>query len=177
MSQLKVNSIVPTGGLPAGANGGIIQVVNVVKTDTFTSTASNSFTDITGLSVNITPSSNSHKLLVITGIYGAADASSGSTVRITTAASGSDIKGDSASNRVLTNGAEAGDNNDPSHDVNPIHQNMLLFSPGTTSQVTVKAQFRMEGSGTFFINRSESDTNNSGHVRTVSTITVMEITV
>jgi len=176
MSQLKVNSIVPVGGLPSGANGGIIQTVHVIKTDAFSSTTSNTFTDITGLSVTITPSSNSHKLLVITGIYGAADASSGSTVRITSS-SGSAVQADSASNRVLTNGAEAGDNNDPSHDVNPIHNGSLLFEPATTSAVTIKAQFRMEGGGTFFVNRSESDTNNTGHVRTVSTITVMEITV
>ena len=35
MSQIKVNSIVPTGGLPSGANGGIIQPIQTVKTDTF----------------------------------------------------------------------------------------------------------------------------------------------
>ena len=64
MSQLKVNSIVPVGGLSSGANGGIIQVVQSVKTDTF-STSSSSFTDITGLSATITPSSNSNKILVI----------------------------------------------------------------------------------------------------------------
>ena len=46
MSQLKVNSIVPAGGLPSGANGGIIQVVSTTKTDAF-STTSSSFTDIT----------------------------------------------------------------------------------------------------------------------------------
>ena len=35
MSQLKVNSIVPVGGLPAGATGGgIIQTVTLTKTDT-----------------------------------------------------------------------------------------------------------------------------------------------
>ena len=28
MSQLKVNSIVPVGGLPSGANGGIIMMLN-----------------------------------------------------------------------------------------------------------------------------------------------------
>ena len=32
MSQLKVNSIVPSGGLPAGASGGIIQVVQGTTT-------------------------------------------------------------------------------------------------------------------------------------------------
>ena len=35
MSQLKVDSIVPSGGVVSGANGGIIQVVQVTKTDQF----------------------------------------------------------------------------------------------------------------------------------------------
>ena len=46
MSQLKVNSIVPAGGLPSGSNGGIIQVKQTLKTDAF-SMNSNSFTDVT----------------------------------------------------------------------------------------------------------------------------------
>ena len=40
MSQLKVNSIVPVGGLPSGSNGGIIQIRQVVKTDTFSESVS-----------------------------------------------------------------------------------------------------------------------------------------
>ena len=63
MSQIKVNSIVPVGGLPSGANGGIIQTIQTAKTDTF-STTSSTFTDVTGLSATITPSSNSNKVLV-----------------------------------------------------------------------------------------------------------------
>ena len=65
MSQIKVNSIVPASGLPAGASGGgIIQCVSTTKTDT-TTQSSTSFTDIPGLSVSITPSSNSSKILVV----------------------------------------------------------------------------------------------------------------
>ena len=71
MSQLKVNSIVPVGGLPSGADGGgIIQVVTATH-NTQVSQASNgsgntqtTLTD-TGLSASITPSSNSSKVLVM----------------------------------------------------------------------------------------------------------------
>ena len=59
MSQLKVDSIVPRGGLPSGANGGIIQTVAVHKSDS-TSTTSTSFTD-SGLEASITPQSSSIK--------------------------------------------------------------------------------------------------------------------
>ena len=70
MSQLKVNSIVPAGGLLSGSNGGIIQVKQTIKKDvfTFTQTVANGYTDLTGLSVTITPSSSSNKILVVSTI-------------------------------------------------------------------------------------------------------------
>ena len=175
MSQLKVNSIVPVGGLPSGANGGIIQVVNVVKQDTFTTTSAGSFQDITGLSLSITPSSNSSKILVATCIYGHAEASSGSGIKVICGST--EIGPSSAGSRLSINGAEAGDGNEPSHAVNPLHNQTLLFSPASTSAQTVKAQcyIHPEG-GTFYINKSDNDSNSSGYVRTVSTITAMEIT-
>ena len=65
MSQLKVNSIVPTGGLSTGAFGGIIQVIPAF-TNATTINTTNTFADITGLSVTITPSSTSSKFLIMT---------------------------------------------------------------------------------------------------------------
>ena len=53
MSQIKVNSIVPTGGLPAGANGGIIQIV-YAETTTKVSTTSGNYVD-SGVTATITP--------------------------------------------------------------------------------------------------------------------------
>ena len=69
MSQLKVNSIVPVGGLPSGATaGGVIQTVTASTTtqvsQSYSSegTITTTITD-TGLSASITPSSNSSKIL------------------------------------------------------------------------------------------------------------------
>ena len=64
MSELRTNRIVPRDGLPSGSAGGIIQVKQTVKTDTFTS-SSTSYTDITGLSVSITPTRSDSKILVM----------------------------------------------------------------------------------------------------------------
>ena len=71
MSQLKVNSIVPVGGLPSGADGGIIQTVQTVKSDVTSQSGSSSgtFFDISGMSATITPSSNSNKVLVTYKLY------------------------------------------------------------------------------------------------------------
>ena len=59
-----INSSAAIAGSKLTGAGKVLQVVSTTKTDTF-STASTSFTDITGLSVNITPSSTSSKILVL----------------------------------------------------------------------------------------------------------------
>ena len=66
MSQIKVDSIVPTTGVPTGGGGGIVQCVQEVLTSTVTVT-STSFTDV-GLSATITPRTNSNKILAIADI-------------------------------------------------------------------------------------------------------------
>jgi len=67
MSQIKVDSIVPRGGLPSGSQGGIIQIQHTLfKTHTSFSTVS-SMTDI-GLSCTITPQSSSNHILCHFGV-------------------------------------------------------------------------------------------------------------
>ena len=47
MSQIKVNSIIPVAGVPTGGGGGIIQIKQAVKTDTF-SHLNEAFADVRG---------------------------------------------------------------------------------------------------------------------------------
>ena len=58
MSQIKVDSIVPSGGLSGGASGGIIQTVH-----TFSTTKIETSSDADIISATITPSSTSSKIL------------------------------------------------------------------------------------------------------------------
>ena len=64
------NNIVLTSDGKANIPGHIIQVVQTTKTNTFSvSTTMNGtagFTDITGMSVSITPASSSNKILIMT---------------------------------------------------------------------------------------------------------------
>ena len=74
-SQLRVDKIVPVDGAPSGGGGGIVQCVSTTKTDTFT-TASTSFTDVTGLSATITPKFSTSKIFVMVSGYYSNDSSS-----------------------------------------------------------------------------------------------------
>ena len=65
MSQIKVNSIVPVGGLPSGATGGgVIQTVYSTLTSQLSISYSGNNVD-TGLSATINMQSASNKLLII----------------------------------------------------------------------------------------------------------------
>ena len=65
MSQIKVDSVVPRGGIPSGADGGgVIQTVFEQKTSDYSTSNDDQFNDISGLSATITPSSSSSKILI-----------------------------------------------------------------------------------------------------------------
>ena len=158
-------------------SGSAIQTKSTTKTDTF-STTSTSFTDITGLSVNITPSSSSNKIL-ITGLvsYGGSDGEAyGYTFNLSRVISGSEEDiciHDSASNRTrATLGTQGFNNGDATNG----HSFNFLDSPSTTSQITYKVRARAENPKTLYVNRgNEADGDAAITSRFVSTITVMEV--
>ena len=176
MSQLKVNSIVPAGGLPSGANGGIIQTIQAAKTDTF-STTSSTFTDVTGLSATITPSSNSNKILVKVFLGFVSGYASNSAVypHFVLVRGSTEIgKGDSSGNRtdcsfaVLTNDHGGYTGTSGSFE--------FLDSPATTSATTYKLQM-LSGynNNQIYINRMYNDDNESYTTSAASTFTLMEV--
>ena len=63
-SELRVDKIVPTSGVPTGGGGGIIQVVHATATsETAENFSSDAFVD-TGLSATITPKFTTSKILI-----------------------------------------------------------------------------------------------------------------
>ena len=63
-SELRVDRIIPTAGVPTGGGGGIIQVKSTTITNTFTNDQE-TFTDITGVTVTITPKFSTSKMLIM----------------------------------------------------------------------------------------------------------------
>jgi hypothetical protein len=156
--------------LPAGS---VLQVVSTTKTDTFTTT-STSPVDITGLSVSITPSNSSNKILITGSVcYGQSTAIPYLIGFLLVRNSTNICIADAAGSRGrLTFGAQGVYSTDNTVFA-PIN---FLDSPATTSATTYKIQVQAESPQTVYINRGgESDGDVAITGRFTSTITVMEI--
>ena len=149
--------------------GKILQVVQTTKTDT-QSIQSQTFTDISGMSVTITPTSASSKILVMfsisvtTSSYGMINLVRGST----------DIfKGNSAGSRVNCTVAAITQNTYECE----TYSHTFLDSPNTTSATTYKltASTPHQSSYIIYVNRAPTDTDYNYVPRPVSSITVMEV--
>ena len=149
----------------------VLQVVSTNKTDTF-STTSTSFVDITGLSASITPSASTNNVLVfVTMSVGDDPTNTTSVSRLMRDATAIDI-GDAAGSRIQSSGVSKSVNTE----VQAAHTYVFLDSPATTSATTYKVQGATLGATfSFNVNRSSNDANTAGRARTVSNITVMEI--
>jgi hypothetical protein len=160
--------------------GTVLQVVQAVKTDVFsTSIATGAFTDLTGLSVTITPKFVNSKILItahISGSVAALAANVGPRFRFMRDATGVGL-GDAAGSRTPGSfgGLGSGDANE--HESNMTYSGIFLDSPATTSAVTYKIQVghRALTTETVLVNRSRSDADNARTDRNISTITLMEI--
>ena len=152
--------------------GKILQVKQTLKTDTF-STSVFGYTNITGLSVSITPTSSSNKILIIVHLTGAG------TVNHTrvgyrvfkdgTTALGS---GTADGNRITGFGAIY----DPSSESVATVSATILDTPSDTNSHTYQVQSsNLSNSGSNYINRSETDTNAYYSMRSSSSITAMEV--
>ena len=155
--------------LPLGTGGKILQIVQDTKTDTF-STTSTSFVDVTGLSVSITPSSTSSKILVLGTLqWNTTGHASARLLRDST----NIAIGDSAGSRI-----QGVFHNSDSASYNIIASHIAwLDSPATTSAVTYKFQIAVPWSSTYVVtvNRSTQDTDTAYQSRVPSSIVVMEV--
>lgn len=173
MSTVRFNTWQDSGGVEVAnstlGTGKILQIVSTVKSDTF-SVASTSMSNITGLSVSITPTSTSSKVFAMLTI-GQVDASSTSTFAFDVTRDGTAVGvGDTAGvrTRAVASGA-----------IDPVNRGVsvvwsYLDSPATTSSTTYQARCQI-GSGTLYLNRSQSDSDHAVYGRTVATLTVWEV--
>ena len=168
-SQIRVDSIVPTTGVPTGGGGGIVQVVQGT-TQTSVSVQTKTFTDTT-LEATITPFSANHKILVIVNqlyyqIY-SSGSSIGGAIRVVR---------NPGSNIVYVPREDTGPREEfVSTGAGPIqHMNTrtitFLDSPATTSAITYKTQ------GASYTTNTSTTFQPAGTVNNpTSYITLMEV--
>ena len=166
------DGIIQSADLATGVGGKILQVKQTVKTDTWSSTA-NSFTDISGMSVSITPTSTSNKILIdvnlnyggTSNVYASCKVLRDSTVVVTSTAvaqanqvNASFVIGTRSAFKVSSAGFK------------------FLDSPSSTSALTYKVQVYVRDGQTFKINRPDNDDNDDYVMGGTSSITAMEVT-
>ena len=174
-ADMLASNAVTAGKLASGVGGKILQVVSTTKTDTFSATA-NQTVDITGLSVSITPSSTSSKILISYSIT-AGITEGGFAGGILLLRDSTQIYlGDAASNRARISNFISISNTGGGTDYNMVNASgEHLDSPSTTSAITYKLQAKTMGSGAFYIGRSKSDSDQNYIPRTPSSITLLEV--
>jgi hypothetical protein len=151
---------------------GVVQVQSTTKTDTF-STNSGTFVALTGVSVTITPTSSSNKILIFASI--ATSCTQTNTSALMQCLRGATVigVGDAAGSRQRV--SLAGGNQPTSMENGSF---IFLDSPATTSATTYSFQIRssIAPANTVFVNRTENDGDFAYRPRGISTITVMEVT-
>ena len=152
--------------------GKIGQVVSTAKVSTF-ETNSTSFTDVTGFSVNITPSASSSKIYVMANFQFGDDSGGGfpsfRMMRDSTLIN----SGTTAGNRVggfLTMNVHGADSDSGANAATA-----FLDSPSSTSQITYKIQMKNSAGQDSRIGCAGNDTNNAAFTRSASVITAMEV--
>jgi len=176
-----------SGALPAisGASltgisaGKILQVVQAAKTDTF-STSSQTYVNVTGLGVFITPASASNKILIILDIkVGAGHEDAAFAGRLLRDMGGSSIfqiyTGNASSSRTDASFGTSRQSGNAGYDIIQDRQAVFLDSPNTTSQAYYRVEIRGNNGRDTLINRTSDDSDDNDTPRVASSITVMEV--
>jgi hypothetical protein len=182
MSELRTNRIIPRDGIPSGSNGGIIQVVQVVKTDAESLTSNNTEQLIPGMEATITPTRSDSKVLVQVVLHASVGGSFAAHYAVLRRGSTNICIGDAGN----VNQARATLSLQSPNHYSDNHSNLygpgqscinFLDSPATTSAVTYGLYHADGSSGAtnaLYINRSIGN-DQSYYNRVASTITLMEV--
>ena len=162
--------------IPNAAKAGIgSNVVQAVSTTTSASSSS-TFGNIPNLSVTITPTSATSRVLLIASVNGAVSSGTNNQTLFRFAGGNAgNFIGDAAGSRsrVTFGFSLSGDNDSIKGSVRTL-ASTYLDSPGTTSAVTYTLQYRVT-SGTAYLNRSWQDTDNNVHGRAASSLVAIEV--
>lgn len=163
------DGVVDADTLASGVGGQILQVKMVKLTTNASMTANHTFTDISGLSVAITPSSTDSKILVQGTVSIGHNGYGG--IRIVRDSTAIGVPTDSISTRA---GCTVGSQQPGSYECTPYPFNWI-DAPSSTSSLTYKIQYHHSSASTVYINRQNTDSDDPDNTRAVSTLIVSEL--
>ena len=152
-----------------------LKSTSLTTTTTVSVTTGGTYYDIPGLSVSITPTANTSKIMIWAQVDAGVNSDDLLAFRLVRDSTAVGVA-TSASSRIAGSAGEflgATMNNVATHWATPMQ---FLDSPATTSAITYKVQGTINGgSKTIYVNRSGNYGDSVNSYRAVSTITVMEI--
>tara|TARA_A100001234_G_scaffold215600_1_gene220549 strand:- start:641 stop:1876 length:1236 start_codon:yes stop_codon:yes gene_type:complete len=184
--NVNTDKIIPTGGVPFGGGGGIIQVQQTVKRDAWSGGMSSNypnFVEVTGLNVSITPKFASSKILITASVNFATSYWQGfgqlwRGIGGATRALLPSAVGEADGNRVRFTFTALQYNASGATYYNMYNGTVNhLDTPNTTAQVSYSIAMRSyDASHEVYVNRNHVDQDNSAYWgRGISSITVMEV--
>ena len=184
MSQLKVDSLVPRGGVPTGGGGGIIQIVKAVKNDTSSlpmDGTTNNVVAIPGLSCVLTMVGSSNMVRIQFEIDYAINRHDGrggfQIFRGGSAIAGA--LGTAAGNRYTATSGYSSNATD-ARDQTMLHASGVYYdTPGSgTHTYTMRCRTTVSAPyATVYINRGRNDSDQEDDPRTISHLEVQEVSV
>jgi hypothetical protein len=162
-------TIVNSGTATGFGGGKIGQVISTSKTDT-TSTASASFVDITGMTLDITPAASGSKILILVQTYICGGATANQPINLLRDSTIIGVADDTVDYTMPFR--QPGDAQNQYRFFNL--DTIFLDSPATTSATTYKLQWKTN-SGTLYLNRTVNEGGLGTGVNACSTITAMEV--
>ena len=153
--------------------GRIVQIQLTTKTDTF-SNNSDSFTDVTGMNVSITPHDTGNKILIVTSLDWGTSQDGYSSLQLLRGSTALGVGSGSGSRTVCGFALQANLNAN-----NKLYTATYTYldAPSTTSSTNYKLQCRTYPGDirAFCLNRTGSDSNLNYHHRGVSRIMALEV--
>ena len=146
MSELRTNRIVPRDGLPSGSYGGIIQVKYANYSSSSQNFETTTYTDVTGVSVTITPTRADSAILIMLSFNGNNGSSGRLRYQIVRTVGGSDTTLFMVQEALVDYGGSS------------IHVqglgNNFVDTPSTTSAVTYKLQVSSHNGNSVNVNNN-----------------------
>jgi hypothetical protein len=162
---------VTAGKLASGVGGKILQVQQTLKQDVFSMSGSSTYTAVTGLSVSITPSSATNKILIFGTIYSSSPTDDYATV-FALYKDGSAVAAAHGTGSGTRYGAAMKLRADGGGNAKHLHHEFLDTAGGTSA---ITYQYYMAAETTGYVGRTGDDSNSWYQARCPSIITAMEV--